>query len=64
MGVAGLEEGRAGLAAEALAAVEALSPAARVSPGEVQEALRTAVRRWFRRTTGRRPSVLAVVLEL
>jgi len=64
MGVAGLEEGRAGLAAEALAAVEALSPAERASPGEVQETLRTAVRRWFRRTTGRRPAVLPVVLEL
>ena len=64
MGVAGLEEGRPELVAEALAAVETLSPAARAAPGEVQEALRTAVRRWFRRTTGRRPSVLAVVLEL
>ena len=43
---------------------EALSPAERASPGEVQETLRTAVRRWFRRTTGRRPAVLPVVLEL
>jgi ribonuclease J len=64
MGVAGLDEGRPELAAEALAAVEALSPAARAAPGEVQAALRAAVRRWFRRTTGRRPAVLPVVLEL
>jgi ribonuclease J len=64
MGVSGLAGHEAELRAEALAAVEALSPVARGSPGEVQEALRTAVRRWFRRATGRRPAVLPVVLEL
>jgi ribonuclease J len=64
MGVAGLAGNEAEVQSEALAAVEALSPTARGSPGEVQEALRTAVRRWFRRTTGRRPAVLPVVLEL
>jgi ribonuclease J len=64
MGVAGLEDGRAELQGEVLRAVEALSPAARTAAGEVQEALRSAVRRWFRRTGGRRPAVLPVVLEL
>jgi len=38
--------------------------AARADAAEVQEALRLAVQRFFRRETGRRPSVLPVVLEL
>jgi len=40
------------------------SPMRPEDAAEVQEALRTSVRRWFRRTTGRRPAVLPVVLEL
>jgi len=64
MGVAGLPEREAEVRGEALRAVEALSPEARAAPAEVQEALRSAVRRWFRRTSGRRPAVLPVVLEL
>jgi ribonuclease J len=64
MGVAGLEGSEGELRREALQAVEALSPLARADPAEVQEALRSAVRRYFRRTTGRRPAVLPVVLEL
>lgn len=64
MGVAGLEGNEAELRGEALRAIEALSPVARAAEAEVQEALRSAVRRWFRRTTGRRPAVLPVVLEL
>lgn len=63
-GVAGLEGREAEVRGEALRAVEALPPAARTDPGEVQEALRAAVRRFFRRETGRRPAVLPVVLEL
>ncbi|HET9552490.1 MAG TPA: ribonuclease J [Anaeromyxobacteraceae bacterium] len=64
MGVAGLEGSEAELRGEALRALEGLSPSARADAAEVQEALRTAVRRFFRRTTGRRPAVLPVVLEL
>jgi len=64
MGVAGLEGSEAEIKGEALRAIEALSPTARTDAAEVQEALRTSVRRWFRRTTGRRPAVLPVVLEL
>jgi ribonuclease J len=63
-GVAGFEGAEDELRREALAAVEELSPAARESVGEVQEAVRVALRRWFRRTTGKRPTVLPVVLEL
>jgi ribonuclease J len=33
-------------------------------PWAVEEALRLAVRRWFRREEGRRPAVLPVVLEV
>jgi ribonuclease J len=64
MGVAGLEGNEAELRGEALRALEALSPSARADAAEVQEALRSAVRRFFRRTSGRRPAVLPVVLEL
>jgi ribonuclease J len=47
-----------------LRSIEELSPRARADVAEVQEALRLAVRRFFRRTTGKKPSVLPVVLEL
>jgi len=63
-GVAGFEGAEDALRGEVLRAVEELSAPARTDVGEVQEALRGAVRRWFRREVGRRPSVLAVVLEL
>jgi ribonuclease J len=64
MGVAGLTGNEQELRAEALAAVEALTPAARTDAAEVRQALQASVRRWFRRVTGRRPAVLPVVLEL
>jgi len=64
MGVAGLGDHEDDIKGEALRAVEALSPVARTDVTEVQEALRSAVRRGFRRATGRRPAVLPVVLEL
>jgi ribonuclease J len=64
MGVAGLEGSEDEIRGEVLRAVEALSAIARADPAEVQEAIRSAVRRFFRRTTGRRPAVLPVVLEL
>jgi ribonuclease J len=63
-GVAAFEGAEDELRREALAAVEELSPIARADVGEVQEAVRVAIRRWFRRTTGKRPTVLPVVLEL
>jgi ribonuclease J len=63
-GVAGFEGGEEELRAEVLRALEELSPAARTDAEEVREALRAAVRRHFRRTTGKRPTVLPVVLEL
>jgi ribonuclease J len=64
MGVAGLEGSEDEIRGEISRAVEALSAVARADPAEVQEAIRSAVRRFFRRTTGRRPAVLPVVLEL
>lgn len=64
MGVAGLPGSEEEIRGEVLRAVEALSAVARADPAEVQEAIRSAVRRYFRRTTGRRPAVLPVVLEL
>ncbi|WP_242392593.1 ribonuclease J [Anaeromyxobacter oryzisoli] len=63
-GVAGFEGAEEELRGEALRALEELSPQSRADALEVQEALRVAVRRWFRRTTGRKPTVLPVVLEL
>jgi ribonuclease J len=64
VGVAGFEGNVDAIRAEALAALAELTPWARSSAAEVQEALRAAVRRWFRREGLRRPSVLPVVLEL
>ncbi len=63
-GVAGFEGHEEALRGEALRALDELTGPARENQGEVQEALRLAVRRWFRREGGRRPSVLPVVLEL
>ena len=63
-GVTGFEGAEDALRGEALRALEELSPTARADVAEVQETLRVAVRRWFRREVGRRPSVLPVVLEL
>jgi ribonuclease J len=66
VGVAGMDGGEAaaGLRAEARAALDELSAAARADVSEVEDALRAAVRRWFRREGMRKPSVLPVVLEL
>jgi ribonuclease J len=63
-GVAGFEGAEEAIRGEALRAIEELSPTARTDVGEVQEALRASIRRFFRREVGRRPSVLPVVLEL
>jgi ribonuclease J len=63
-GVAGFDGAEEALRAEALRAIEELTPTARADVAEVQEAVRTSLRRWFRREVGRRPSVLPVVLEL
>jgi ribonuclease J len=64
MGVAGFEGAEAAVRGEALRAFDELTPAARGATAEAQEALRTAIRRWFRRETGKRPTVLPIVLEL
>jgi ribonuclease J len=64
VGVAGFEGAEAQVRGEALRAFEELTPAARGATAEVQEALRSAIRRWFRRETGKRPTVLPIVLEL
>jgi len=63
-GVAGFEGSEEEIRGEIVRALEELSPTARADVEEVQEAVRDAVRRFFRRTTGRRPTVLPVVLEL
>jgi ribonuclease J len=63
-GVSGFEGSEEALRGEASRALEELSPQAREDQAEVQEALRLAVRRWFRREGMRKPSVLPVVLEL
>jgi ribonuclease J len=54
-GVAGFEGAEDALRGEALRALEELSPATRADVAEVQETLRAAIRRWFRREVGRRP---------
>jgi ribonuclease J len=63
-GVAGFEGAEDEIRAEALRALEGMSGPARADVAEVQETLRVAVRRWFRRAVGKRPTVLPVVLEL
>jgi len=64
VGVAGFDGAADAIRAEALAALAEMSGPAREDAAEVQEALRAAVRRWFRRQGLRRPAVLPVVLEL
>jgi ribonuclease J len=59
-GVAGLDGREAELRAEVVAA---LGEVAGAGLEATREALRLSVRRWFRRATGRRPVVEAVVLE-
>jgi ribonuclease J len=63
-GVAGFEGSEDAIREEALRAIEELTPQARAAVGEVQETLRVAVRRFLRQKTGKRPTVLPVVLEL
>jgi ribonuclease J len=63
-GVAGFDGADEQLRGEVLRALDELSPPARADVAEVQETVRAAIRRWFRREVGRRPSVLPVVLEL
>ena len=63
-GVAGFEGSEAALRGEALRALEEASPAARSDATEVQEGVRAAIRRWFRREVGRRPPLPPGVLEL
>ncbi len=63
-GVAGFEGAEDAIRGEALRAIEELSGPARLDVAEVQETLRVAVRRWFRREVGKKPAVLPVVLEL
>jgi ribonuclease J len=63
-GVAGFEGAEEAIRGEALRAIDELSGPARMDVAEVQETLRVAIRRWFRREVGKRPTVLPVVLEL
>jgi ribonuclease J len=63
-GVSGLEEAGREIRAEALRSVQEMTPQARANVAEVQEVLRLAVRRWFRKDGAKKPSVLPVVLEL
>ncbi|GEJ58703.1 ribonuclease J [Anaeromyxobacter diazotrophicus] len=63
-GVAGLSSGGTALRGEVLRALEELPPAVRQDRAALEEALRLAVRRWFRREGGRKPEVLPIVLEL
>jgi ribonuclease J len=63
-GVAGFEGQEDAIRAEALRALDELSGPARTDVAEVQETIRFAIRRWFRREVGKRPAVLPVVLEL
>jgi ribonuclease J len=63
-GVGGLDGAETEIRAEVLRAVEELSPQARANVAEVQEAVRLAIRRVFRKEGAKKPSVLPVVLEL
>jgi ribonuclease J len=63
-GVAGFEGSEEEIRGEALRAIEEMTGPARADVAEVQETLRIAVRRWFRKAVGKRPTVLPVVLEL
>lgn len=63
-GVAGFDGAEDEIRDEVLRAIEEMSGPARTDVLEVQETVRVAVRRWFRRAVGKRPTVLPVVLEL
>jgi ribonuclease J len=63
-GVAGFDGAEEAIRGEALRALAEMTPQARADVAEVQETLRAAVRRWFRREVGKKPTVLPVVLEL
>lgn len=63
-GAVGLSGREREIASAALDALSDLPAEARRDPRAVEEALRLAVRRWFRREQGRRPAVLPVVLEV
>jgi ribonuclease J len=63
-GVAGFEGAEEAIRQEALRAIDEMTPQARAAVAEVQETLRVAVRRFLRQRTGKRPTVLPVVLEL
>jgi ribonuclease J len=63
-GVAGVEGVEDEIRGEVLRALEDLSEQARTVVAEVQETVRVAIRRWFRKEVGKRPMVLPIVLEL
>lgn len=63
-GVAGLEGADREIAREAREALEGMEPGARADRAALEEVLRLAARRWFRREGARRPEVLPVVLEV
>ena len=63
-GVAGFEGAEEAIRQDVLRALDELTPTARADTLEMQEALRLAVRRWFRRDGAKKPTVLPVVLEL
>jgi ribonuclease J len=63
-GVTGFDGAEEAIRGEALRALAEMTPQARADVTEVQETLRAAVRRWFRREVGKKPTVLPVVLEL
>ena len=67
-GVAGFEGAEDELRAEALRAIEELTPQARLAIDEVQETLRVAVRRWLKRAsspgTSRSPAHRSVPIQI
>ena len=63
-GVAGFDAAEPEIRVDVARALGELTPIARSDVAEVQESLRQAVRRFFRRSGARRPAVLPVVLEL
>ncbi|HZY05345.1 MAG TPA: ribonuclease J [Anaeromyxobacteraceae bacterium] len=64
LGAAGLAGREPEIASAVQGALADLPPEVRRDPRAVEEALRLAVRRWFRREEARRPAVLPVVLEV
>ncbi len=63
-GVAGFEGAEEEIRDETIRAIEEMTPRAREDVIEVQETVRVAIGRWFRRAVGKKPTVLPVVLEL